>query len=432
MHTHSIDRPPAAPQDRKPAGEVPDPPQPRLSKQDLATMTSCSVADIDRFVALGLIAPGSAEGCFARGDVSRVRLLLALIESGISNEQLAEAARTGRISVQFAGNIVADSAGLSGSSYRQALAETGVDAPLLRRVQLALGLPLTALEDPIREDDYELLTLVGRARGEGLPDEALLRLLRAFGLSLRNIVEAQRDLYRQNIEEPMLASGMPVQTLLETTAPMRVKLQRLGYRAVFLILRRFLEQAVFENVIARFEEILAAAEIARQDKSAGRTIAFIDMSNFTQRTEAVGDAQAAEESAQLLELVQDQCARFHGRLVKPLGDGVMLSFRQPAEATLCALEIVALAETAGLPPVRGGIAAGPVIMRDGDYFGQTVNVAARLVVAAPPRQIWTTDAVAATATGGSVAFRLVGPQMLKGLARPIPVWTAWRLTRGSS
>ena len=63
---------------------------------------------------------------------------------------------------------------------------------------------------------------------------------------------------------------------------------------------------------------------------------------------------------------------------KWLGDGVMSYFREPAGAVLAALEMVEELPAAGLPPAHVGVAAGPVVVQGGDYFGRTVNLAARI------------------------------------------------------
>ena len=64
--------------------------------------------------------------------------------------------------------------------------------------------------------------------------------------------------------------------------------------------------------------------------------------------------------------------------MKWLGDGVMVHFRDPAGAVLAALGMVEEFPKAGLPPAHVGVAAGPVVVQGGDYFGRTVNLAARI------------------------------------------------------
>ncbi len=388
-----------------------------LLPAELARLASCPPGELDWYVGLGLIQP-DGDGRFTRADIWRVRLILALLGSGLGRKQLEAAARAGQISLDFAGDMVADAPALTGETHAAALEAIGLDAAEARRVGRALGLPAAAADDPIREDDRELLAVIAEARRAGIGEAGMLRMLRVFALGLRQIVEAQRDLFRENIEEPLLASGTRRRELLAKTAAVRPRLQRLGYRAVFLILRRLLEQAVFDNAVARLDESLAEQGIARP-AAAERTIVFVDLSGFTALTEAEGDARAAMLGSRLVELVQEAATHHAGRLVKLLGDGAMLHFRRPGDAVAAALAIVRDAAGHGLPPARAGIATGPVAGRDGDYFGRTVNVAARLADAAPAGGVWL-DAATAAAAGRTLAP--AGRRSLKGLLEPVEVF----------
>jgi adenylate cyclase len=394
----------------------------RLTRDELIRLSACPPAQVDRYVALGLIRPSADDGLFGKGDVSRVRLLAALNGSGISADQLAEAERAGGMTVDFAGEVVADQPGLTGESWQAALAALGFDTILCDRVFLALGLPAPALDDLVREDDRELLDIVARVRAAGVPDEALLRLLRIMTVNLGNIVAAQRDLFRLELEDPLTESGLSDREQVAKTAPLRLALQRLSYRATFLIQRRLLERTVFENLISHFERNLHSLGIASRSRDATRTIAFLDMSGFTRLTEEFGDRQAADHGARLLEIVQDSGVLHGARLVKLLGDGVMLHFRDAAAAVRCGLEIVGRADHAGLPPVRAGLATGPVIARDGDYYGHTVNLAARLAAIAAPGTVLVSDAVRMAAEG--LAFDPAPPVVLKGIGDAVPVFIA--------
>ncbi len=388
-----------------------------LSCTELAKLASCPAAEIDWLAGLGLIRPGP-DGRYAHGDISRVRLVLALLGSGLGRAQLEAAARAGQVSVDFAGDMIADAPALTGLTHGEALAAVGLDAEEAARIERALGLPAAEPGDPIREDDRELLALAAQARQEGIGEAALLRLLRVFALGIRQIVEAQRDLFRENVEEPLLASGMRRRELLATTAPIRPRLQRIGYRAVFLILRRLLEQAVFDNAMARLDESLAEQGIVRP-AAAARTIVFIDLSSFTALTETEGDTMAATLGGRFVELVQETVLHHSGRLVKLLGDGAMLHFRRPEHAVAAALAIVAGASAHDLPPARAGIATGPVVGRDGDYFGRTVNIAARLADVVPAGAVWLD---AATAANAGRPLEPAGRRALKGLLEPVEVF----------
>ena len=71
---------------------------------------------------------------------------------------------------------------------------------------------------------------------------------------------------------------------------------------------------------------------------------------------------------------------------------------------------------AGLPPAHVGLHAGPVIFQQGDYYGQTVNVAARIAEYARPGEVVVSQAVVDASAGAAVVFREVGPVELKGVA----------------
>ena len=102
--------------------------------------------------------------------------------------------------------------------------------------------------------------------------------------------------------------------------------------------------------------------------------------------------------------------------MKWLGDGVMLDFEEPGNAVLAALDMVEGVATHALPPAHVGIHAGPVVFQEGDYFGRTVNIAARIAEYARPGEVLVTQEVVDAADDGtSVKFTEIGPVELKGV-----------------
>lgn len=396
---------------------------PFLSREELQTLSSCEAARIERYLGLGLVT-SQGDGGFDRGDVTRVRLLAALEASGVDLGQLAEAVNEDRLSLAFASEVVADAVGLTSETHQEVNSRLGLESSFARRLELAIGLPTSSPNDLIREDDRELLGLVAKAREAGLEEENLARVLRVFAISVRQIVEAQRQLFRENVEEQLLAQGVTFREMLDSTARTRLALQRIGYRTVYLLLRRFLEQAVIENLVERLEQMLEEHGITRASDEQTRVIVFVDLTGYTASTEASGDRQAAEQGGRLVEIAQDLCAPYAGRLVKSLGDGVMLRFREAETATFAALEIVKRSAEAGLSPARAGIAAGPVIERDGDYFGRTVNMASRLLDLARPGQVVVTAEAADQMEDGSIALDPGGEHELSGVTNPTSVFVA--------
>ncbi len=124
------------------------------------------------------------------------------------------------------------------------------------------------------------------------------------------------------------------------------------------------------------------------------TVLFADLSGFTALTETHGDQDAAEVAARFYDLAQTALTD-DARLVKTIGDAVMIAADQPASAVAAALQLVAAVQVEpGFPSVRAGLHLGPCVERSGDYFGATVNLAARVAAYARSGQILCTEAVA--------------------------------------
>jgi adenylate cyclase len=112
--------------------------------------------------------------------------------------------------------------------------------------------------------------------------------------------------------------------------------------------------------------------------------------------------------------------------VKWLGDGVMFYFREPGPGVMAALEMVEGAASAGLPPAHVGLHAGPVIFQEGDYFGQTVNVASRIAEYARPGEVVVSQDVVDNSEGAGASFTEIGPVELKGVSGAMRLHAAHR------
>src|SRR3954469_2679527 len=113
------------------------------------------------------------------------------------------------------------------------------------------------------------------------------------------------------------------------------------------------------------------------------TFVFADIAGFTALTEAHGDEEAATLAADFTDAVKAELAACDGVRVKSIGDALMLRIPDAGEAILLGLRIVGdLMRDHGSPAVRVGLHHGPALERGGDYFGATVNLAARVSAAA--------------------------------------------------
>jgi class 3 adenylate cyclase len=122
------------------------------------------------------------------------------------------------------------------------------------------------------------------------------------------------------------------------------------------------------------------------------------------------------------EVVTERAEGHGGRVVKLLGDGAMFHFADPAAAVRAGLDLVDATPGQGLPPSHFGVHVGPVIFRDGDYFGRTVNVAARVTDRAGPGQVLATAEAAREAGAPDLVFEDAGSAALKGLTSPVALF----------
>ena len=146
-------------------------------------------------------------------------------------------------------------------------------------------------------------------------------------------------------------------------------------------------------------------------------------------TEEQGDESAVRAAVRLGELAETTALRHDGRVVKLLGDGVLIAFARSADAVAATIALTGSMAADGLPAAHAGIHAGPVIARDGDVYGGTVNTAARVASHARPGEILVTQRVVDEIPVGAFGFEPAGEAVLKGVARPV---TTYRVSRASA
>jgi adenylate cyclase len=396
-----------------------------LSQQELAVRSGTSPDRIALMVDLGII-PRPADG-YDPKDLLRVRLALAIESSGVSLQDLGRGIAEGHVSLDFAAYSNVPPVGLLGKTYRDLAVELGVSAELVERIRSALGLIRGSLDDAVREDDAEVLEMAVRTMSFGIPEDVVMRGTRVYGENIRRLVEYELEMIRTEFEMPMLQSGIPEQAMLDSMAQVRAALEPIAGRFVEILHRQYEERAFFQDVIEHMERALEKAGVSPTRPTHPPAISFLDLTGFARLTEESGDLVAAELAGRLADLVELTAKRHGGRPVKLLGDGVMFHFPDPAGAVLCGLDLVERTPQASLPPSRVGIDAGPVVARDGDYFGRTVNLAARIADYAGPSEVIVSDAVSAAGPVEGVTFSRIGRIELKGLLEPVmlhrALWT---------
>jgi class 3 adenylate cyclase len=153
----------------------------------------------------------------------------------------------------------------------------------------------------------------------------------------------------------------------------------------------------------------------------------VDLAGFTQLTEQHGDRTAAAVAARLADMTREVVGRRQGRLVKQLGDGVLVRYPSAVasvEATLALLDAMAASD---LPAGHAGVDAGPLVTRDADVFGRAVNRASRLATIATPGELIATATFADSLPAGHFLAEPMGAVELKGISHPTEVVRLSRL-----
>lgn len=152
-----------------------------------------------------------------------------------------------------------------------------------------------------------------------------------------------------------------------------------------------------------------------------QTFLFMDLVGFTALTAEQGDDSAAEVALRLYANVRRLLPGHAGEEIKTIGDAMMIRCQDPRRAIDLGLRIAEhLDEEPGFPPVRVGLHTGSAVYREGDWYGNGVNVAARLCSAAGGGEVLVSDATCEAA--GSPQHVDFGPRRmhwLKNVPQPV-------------
>jgi len=162
------------------------------------------------------------------------------------------------------------------------------------------------------------------------------------------------------------------------------------------------------------------------DPGAAHTFLFADLAGFTALTEAHGDEQAADLVGEFGERVRSLLSEHGGEEIKVIGDAMMIRVGDADKAVNLALRLTReVGGRHGFPGVRVGLHTGPAVQRGNDWFGATVNIAARVSTIAASGEVLVAGATRAAAADGlpQLEFRGRGPQQFKNVAQPIEVFS---------
>jgi adenylate cyclase len=392
----------------------------RLSADELARLAEAEPAFVQRAIQAGALQKRETAGGFAVQDAARLRFLKAWDTAGLPVETIGDLIAQGELPFSFMDAPTMGAQPRLPSTYEEFCAERGIDLSMVQRLHDALGFTPPAPSDHVRDDDLVVVDLLQQWLAVGAEEAAVLRLLRTYADALRRLTQAEAELYEAQIEEPQRQAGATEQDLLNQSGAVGVRLVPLLQQTLVALYRRHRQHVWLDHSIGHLERILEAKGLY-QRLDTPPCVCFVDLTGFTRLTEEQGDAAAAELAGRLAALVEGISRRHGGRPVRWLGDGGMLVFREPEAAVAAAMAMVAQATHRGLPPTHIGIHAGPVVFQDGDIYGSTVNIAARLSARAGPGEVLVSRPVADRIPQPG-RLEPVGAVELKGVAHPLEVW----------
>jgi adenylate cyclase len=378
---------------------------------------------LDELIDQGILGQGDLSR-LTSGQVRRARLAVSLLAAGVPIDGLGQAIRSGQVSLDFLDAPAFERfSANAGVTFAELADQYGVPVETLVLVREASGSASPGEGDRVRDDELAYARLIAAQLEIGIRLPAIQQLIRAHGDTLRRLAETESAMWQSEVIEPAARAGRPRDEVLGTDFGDRIAV--LSEEAVVAMYHLQQARAWTAGIIDTFEGALADAGVHSRLEHPP-AMCFLDVTGYTQLTQEHGDAAAAKVAEALGRVVDRTSIAYGGRAVKWLGDGVMLHFPNPGLGVVAALEMVSAAVEAGLPPVHVGMHAGPVIFQEGDYYGQTVNLASRIADYARPGQVIVSGDVVEAANGVAVTFQEVGPVELKGVAGAMQLYAAHR------
>jgi adenylate cyclase len=263
------------------------------------------------------------------------------------------------------------------------------------RLWRALGFPDAADDDPAFTDaDIQALDVLSTLIDSGfVGPENEASIARAMGQALSRLADWQTDMLADALTrdaEPGAGRGA---TAEEAVAAARALLPRL---------REVQDYVWRRHLAANADRLLAAVGPGDRRELA---VGFADLVGYTSRSRGMGGRELGAMIEDFESTAAEVIARHSGRVVKTVGDGVLFTAGTGVAAVEIGLQLPEAWEAEDRPPLRTGVAFGPVLTRLGDIYSPVVNLASRLTSLARPSTVLV-DRELAQQLRGNAAYRV--------------------------
>ncbi len=295
-------------------------------------------------------------------------------------------------------------------------ADGGPSADEVIDVVGAMGFPRPAPDDATftRQEADVFVELAGLR--EFWPPELTQQLARMYGRLLSRIARTGVQLIRLHTEPRVKAASSGREQELRAMYEVFERMLSLPDPLLLGVHRRWLEYELAQSEVNEAEGSVAELELAGAVEV---TLVFCDLKDFTAYADREGDAAAVEAIDAFAQTVYRERGE-DGRVLKTLGDGHMLLYSDAGEAVAAAARVIAAMRERGTLRVHASVHRGIAIAREGDYFGEAVNLAARLLTVARRDELVGTPAVAEVA-GDEFEWESLGVRSFRGVREPVEV-----------
>jgi class 3 adenylate cyclase len=297
-------------------------------------------------------------------------------------------------------------------SARDVAKRSGLDVDVVLAIYRDLGISVPDPGAPqFTDNDVTLVTQLARAATSGIVTGQ--EVLRVVAGAMERIAEAAVAVYVQGPEEELRRRGATPLEHAEKNAKATELVMQLGV-GLAPVFRQHMRQAIARQRVT--QSGVSRRELARL------AIGFVDLVGSTTMQGRLDPAELGALVTRFETRAFEVIAAGGGRLVKFIGDEIMVAAMDPVAGSHVVLDLVEAFTDDGTQP-RGGLVFGEVLFRHGDYYGPVVNLAARLVDTAIPGEVLVDASVAEEAKDEGLSFEPAGRRQVKGFDAPVAVWS---------
>ncbi len=285
--------------------------------------------------------------------------------------------------------------------------QAGCNPDEVRTIYEGLGLRVDDLAG-FGDGDVALVSLIAHDTS-GIIETVGTQILRVAGSSLSRLAEATVAAYVQDVEHR------------DDSRDVIAEANQNAFASTLVLVLGDMLPTIFRHHMWTSVRRQRAAQHGIVDPQVVRlAIGFVDLVGFTSFSRFASPAELIAVIEDFERRAFETAHRFGGRIVKSIGDEVMIAASDARTVSAIALELIGTTGDDPSVAPRAGVSAGDVLFRLGDYYGPVVNLASRLTAEAVPGEILTDQS---TDVGPDMALQPAGRRTLKGFSEPVTVWS---------